>query len=237
MTTWKPVGLSAMHSRLVDLGAAMVETAGWQTPATFTSAQDEAERVRRAVGFCDVSATGKLLVQGDDVGSLLESTLPGLQPLDLGHVALLPSERVGSGRDIRLARLTADEVLVLTSPGGVESLNQTLDDSTGPCVHQVDLTSALAGVAIAGPEAPRLLSALTELDAAPVSFQDLSCAQGKLAEVHGVLVRCDLPGLLGYELYFGREYGEHMWDAIMEAGRDLEVLPFGTEALQLLAGR
>ena len=62
----------------------------------------------------------------------------------------------------------------------------------------------------------------------------MTCAQAKLAEIHGTVLRRDLGGLTSYDLYVGREYGVYMWDALMEAGEEHGLVPFGTEAMESL---
>ena len=66
---------------------------------------------------------------------------------------------------------------------------------------------------------------------APDAFPDASCAQSRFAEIHGTLVRLDAAGLPGYTLLFGREYGDYMWESIMETGERYGLAPFGLEAL------
>ena len=131
-----------------------------------------------------------------------------------------------------MARLAADEALLLTGgrPGDLAGL---LGDGEA-CSHTVDMTSVLAGLAIAGPEARSVLTALTEIDTSNVAFPDLSCAQGMVAEVRATLLRADRGGVPGYELYFGRDYGEYMWDAVLEAGEHAGIATVGTEALATL---
>ena len=62
----------------------------------------------------------------------------------------------------------------------------------------------------------------------------MTCVQAPVAEVHGTLLRRDAGGLLSFELYYGREYGEYVWDALMGAGEEYGVSPFGVEALKSL---
>lgn len=234
MTDRKPVGLSSIHGRHLELGAALAESAGWQVPVRYSSAQDEAESARRAVGLCDVSSDGKLLVQGEDLGRVLGPAIPGFGDLAVGHVLRMPSEGNKPDGEVSAARLAADEALVVTAPGGVQPFFESLETSAELCAHTADVSSALAAVIIAGPSAQRLLAQVTELDTTPMAFPDMSCAQGKVAEVHGLLLRCDMPGLTTFRLYCGREFGEHMWDSLAEAGHELGASPFGAEALALL---
>jgi sarcosine oxidase subunit alpha len=56
-------------------------------------------------------------------------------------------------------------------------------------------------------------------------------------EVAGVrcrALRVGFTGQLGYELHHARSDGGRLWDALLEAGEDLELRPHGLEALRLL---
>ena len=74
-----------------------------------------------------------------------------------------------------------------------------------------------------GPSRSELLSKLSELDASPAAFPNLHCAQTRCAEIHGTLIRVDLGSLPSYDLYFSREFGEYMWEAIFHAGEECGV--------------
>ena len=235
MTTRKPVALSGMHHMHVAQGANMVESDGWQRPSRYTSVEEESDRLREFVGICDISPVGKINIQGEDIDSLLGTAFPDVKELDIGHMIKQRSQGADGRQDVVLARLAADELMVLTPPNKVTVLAESLGQASEQRVHPVDVTSGLAAVKIAGPLSPRLLSAVTELNTFASAFPDMTCAQGKVAEVHGLLLRRDFGALTSFELYFGREYGEYMWDVLMEAGAEYSITPFGTETLARFA--
>ena len=234
MTTQTPVGLSAMHQQHVDLGAVMEEVDGWQRPTRYLSVEEELEQIRKGVGLCDVSPTGKLLIQGEAIDDILGTAFPKLGALDIGDARAQSLKTGSTDSEVLLARLAADEALALTPPNMAPQVAESLE---GPeqCIHALEITSALAGVKVAGPLAHQLLAAVTEIDVSLDGFSNMTCAQAPVAEVHGTLLRNDMDGLLSFELYFGREYGEYMWDALMEAGEEYGVVPFGIEALKSLS--
>ena len=47
-------------------------------------------------------------------------------------------------------------------------------------------------------------------------------------------VRIGFVGEVGWELHFPSEYGEHVWDSLMDAGEEFGILPFGLEAQRIL---
>ena len=38
--------------------------------------------------------------------------------------------------------------------------------------------------------------------------------------------------ILGYQLYFERSYGEYIWDAIFNSGKDYNLTPIGGKTLK-----
>ena len=240
MINWKPSKLTPMHHQHLGLGAVMVEHAGWQRPARYTSLEEELKVVRLAAGIGDVSPLGKILVQGHDSDRLLGTVLTGMSSLDInksGTVSLMVS---GSETPrIVVSRLSEDELYITCDPSTTtylsEAINAQLASSSRGCVHMVDMTSNHAAVNVIGPMANELLAKLTDLDIFPESFTNLTCAQGQLAEVYSMIMRCDQSGLPSYNLYFAREYGHYLWDVLLEAGSEFGIVAVGVEALQKLA--
>lgn len=215
-----------MHYRHLDLGAEIVEHEGWMLPARYTDAEEEAARVRQSVGITDISHVGKIRLQGDSVGQALREALPDYQATSVGSVS--------TSGDTVVARLADDDCLVLT---GQANANHVLDSlRLDDCTHPVNVTSVLAAVRIVGPNVPAILAGVTELDLAPPYFPNLSCAQGMVAEIHGTVIRRDIGGLLTYDVYFGRDYGDHMWESLIDAGERHGLTPIGLEALSDLCG-
>jgi sarcosine oxidase subunit alpha len=59
-------------------------------------------------------------------------------------------------------------------------------------------------------------------------------ALGRVAGVPCLLLRIGFVGEAGWELHFSAEYGEQVWSAVMEAGREFGIAPFGLEAQRIL---
>ena len=54
------------------------------------------------------------------------------------------------------------------------------------------------------------------------------------SRIHGVLLRLDISDLPSYELYFSRDFGQYMWDLLLEAGEEYNLMPCGIEAMDRL---
>ena len=238
MTTWNPIKLSAVHHRHVALGATMVDQGGWRRPSSYTTSQQEHDGLCSGVGLCDVSPAGKLYLQGADIDALFKAALPQAPILTEGQVARHTLSTGDEVARILLCRFAEDQLLVVTPPGKEQDVAEALNLPQESCVHLVDITSALTAIRVVGPRSRETLERLIDMDLSAEAFQNLRCAQASMALVHAMMVRIDFGDELGFELYVGRDLGEYIWDALMEAGRDLDITPFGLETLRrLLEGR
>lgn len=190
-------------------GAQFVDYNGWQMPVRFTSVREEASHVVDAAGVADLSCIGKFDLKGRGVPSL--NPPAGSQSWLLGRNHNL------------LTCLPADRERVLAS---IES---------APDIYTTDVTSAYAGFLVAGPRSRDILRKLTSLNVSALS--NLACGQASLAHAHAIVLREDLGALPAFHLLVSRYYGESVWEAILHAGQEFGLEPFGLEAWQELGGR
>ena len=227
-----PVRRSAMHHKHLELGASMVERYGWQQPAHYGSGEADTKNLLEAVGICDLSPQAKFVIKGDQPDQLVSKVFPTAQFPDIGKISLEDFE----GSPAALCQLAQDEILCVASTETAPELAEGLQGDSGQCAHALEITSGLAGVGIAGPQAARLLSMLSELNTSVSAFPNLRCAQSKFADIHGTLLRIDIGDMPAYQLYFGREFGEYVWEAIVEAAGVCGGGPVGLDAWHALAG-
>ena len=233
MRAWKPYRHSALHHSHVDLGATMMERDGWQLPATYGDEVRELAAIRQSVGLCDVSAGGKLLLQGDGLDATLRESFGAEGVPEIGRVRISqPPGHSGAG-PVAVLRMSADEAM-LTGAIRAAGVLAELPDSGEGCTHVTDVTSAYSAVRIAGPNGAKVLGSLTELDLGDKAFPDLSCAEVKLAEVYGLLARIDRAGIPSYDLLYGLEYGIYVWEALLHSARQYGGAPVGFQAMDRL---
>ena len=230
--------LTAMHAAHRELGGEFIYRDGWKLPGHYSAVEEEVARVKGSGGIFDISPVGKLSFQGADVLDGIARALSLPEPLTVGKSVKCasPTASEDSRESVTVAALTYDEVMVITSPGARESVAGALEEQLSGCAHMIDLTSAWAGIGVIGPRVGEALARIVELDLDPERFLDGACAQAKTAEVHALIVRGDVSGELGYQLYVTRDYGEYVWDALVHGGRGVWVGPVGVEAFERIAG-
>ncbi len=230
--------LTAMNAAHRELGAEFIYRDGWKLPGRYTAVDEEVASVKENGGFFDISPVGKLSFQGADVLAGVAQALSLPEALIVGKAMRCPSPTASedSRESVTVAALTYDEAMVFTSPGARESVAEALEEQLAGCAYMIDLTSAWAGIGLVGPRVGDALARIVDLDLDPERFLDGACAQAKAAEVHTLIVRGDVSGELGYQLYVTRDYGEYMWVAMVHGGKGVGVGPVGVEAFERISG-
>jgi glycine cleavage system aminomethyltransferase T len=100
----------------------------------------------------------------------------------------------------------------------------------------VEVTSVYANLLLAGPRSRDVLSKLTSLNTSEQRLPSGSCVQAGVGHVHCIVLREDLPRVPAYHLLVTRDYAESFWDALLHAGHEFPLRPFGFEALERLRG-
>src|SRR6185436_19155880 len=101
-------------------------------------------------------------------------------------------------------------------------------------VHLLDRTAQWGAINVAGPFARDLLEGLTDdtIDAAAIPYPGF--ADIRVADVPCRAIRTGFVGELAFELHHPRSRGPELWDALLREGRQLEISPFGLDALEVL---
>ena len=235
-----PMKRSPMDRIHRDLSATMVESGPWWRPHNYGSPADECAAVRERVGIIDVGTLGKLEVVGADAGQLLDRLYTHrFSDLPVGRIryGLMTSDNGVILDDGTVSRLAEDRYFVTTTSGNADVIEEWFNwwnAGASNCAHVVNVTAAYGAVNVAGPKARETLAKLTDIDLSTRNFRYMRSAQGEVAGVPCLLLRIGFVGEAGWEVHFPAEYGEYMWNAIMEAGHEFGISPFGLEAQRIL---
>ena len=223
-----------------DLGADMVESGPWQRPRSYGSPDEECRAVRQRVGIIDVSTLGKLDVRGKDAGALLDRVYTHrFSNLRVGRIryGVLCSDNGTILDDGTVARVSDDRYFVTTTSGNADMIEEWFkwwNAGTGQDESVTNVTSNYAAVNVAGPYARQTLSKLTDIDLSPKAFRYMRFVQGEVAGIPAMLLRIGFVGEPGWEVHVPAEYAEYLWEAVMEAGSEFGIAPFGLEAQRVL---
>jgi sarcosine oxidase subunit alpha len=100
--------------------------------------------------------------------------------------------------------------------------------------HLTDVSQGLAAVNLAGPNAREILARLTDQDVSADAFTYMDAKHADVAGIPCLLLRIGFVGEVGYEIHCAAAHGVRLWDALVEAGADRGLRPFGLEPQRIL---
>ncbi len=221
-----------LYEKHLALGARMIEFAGWLLPVQYpTGPIAEHHAVRNAAGIFDIDHMGQIMVHGPDA-------LPFLQHIMTWDISTLAPDDAhyslmcyGDGTvvdDVFVYRRDQAYMVVVNAANRRKDFRWMTQQATGYNVQIADVSDETYMLAVQGPKAEAILQKITDIDLSRVPR--FTSASGQVAGVFTLLGRTGYTGEDGFELFFSADQAEHMWDAILEAGRDDGLIPCGLAA-------
>ncbi len=251
---FRPTRLTPSHSWAKRRGAVFVETGAWLRAQWYPIAGEthwrqsvdrEVRATRGSVGVCDVTTLGKIDIQGRDANAFLNKVYcNGFATLAVGRVryGLMLREDGIAYDDGTTARLGENHYVMTTTTANAVLVFRQMEFAR-QClwpeldVHMISVTDGWAQFSVAGPNSRKLLRKLVDEghDISNTAFPFMAC--GELTVCGGVparLFRISFSGELAYEIAVPARYGRCMMGALMDAGREFDAVPYGTEALGVM---
>jgi len=219
-----------LYEQHLDLGARVVDFAGWEMPVSYEGIREEHSAVRRHAGMFDVSHMGQVEVEGRGALALLQRTLSNdVAAIDLGgaQYSCLCNEEGGVIDDLFAYRLGGDRYLIVTNAANHAADLQWLGRQSREFDVLVrDVADRYAMLAVQGPHARSVLEATLGVGLPPrfrVSHVQigrrpaLACGTGYTGED-------------GVELLLDPEVAVPVWRELLDAG----IVPCGLGARDTL---
>jgi len=245
---FEPVRHTAMHHRHVEAGAEMMTAGLWMRPA-FYGPKKQAEQLialevancRQNVGMIDVSTLGGLDIRGPDAAEFINRIYTWAylkQQVGRARYLLMCDEQGVIIDDGVACRFHERHYYVTATTSGVEAVYRQMLWWNAQWRLDVDIanvTSAYAGVNIAGPNSREVLRKLeTDIDLSAEGFPYMGVRQGHIAGIPVRMLRVGFVGELGYEIHCPSSMAEALWDTLVEAGEPFALKPFGVEAQRVM---
>jgi len=186
----------------------------------------------------DQSSFAKFLLLGRDAGRALDWICANDVARPVGSLAYtqLLNERGGIECDLTVARLAADRYYIITGTGfathDFDWITRALPQG---CDAQLsDVTSALAVLALMGPQSRRMLERLTRSDLGNDAFPFGQARVLQLAGAPVTALRVTYVGELGWELHVPVEFAATLYAALMQAGAEFGIANAGYRAIESL---
>ena len=249
---FQPVRKTPLHEWATELGAVFVETGLWMRSSWFprdgedwlAAASREVIATRNGVGLCDVSTLGKIDVQGKDAGTFLDKLYCNtFSTLNIGKAryGLMLREDGIVYDDGTTSRLAGDHYVMTTTTANAARVMSQMEFAHQALFPDLDVTyvsisEQWAQMAIAGPKSRATLQKI--VDGLAMSDETVPyMAALEIFILNGVparLFRLSFSGEHAYELAVPADYGNMVARALMLAGAEFGIVPYGVEALSIM---
>ncbi|GAA2869383.1 4-methylaminobutanoate oxidase (formaldehyde-forming) [Aminobacter niigataensis] len=253
----RPYIVSPLYERLKKYGAVFGSKLGWERPNWFAPKGMEAKdvyamgrqnwfepvgaehaHVREAVGVFDQSSFAKYEMTGKDAQQALDFICANDVSKPAGRLTYtqLLNTRGGIEADLTVARLAEDKFYIVTGTGFRTHDLAWISDHIpeGLDARLVDVTEQFGTLSLMGPNARKVLEAVTDADVSNAAFPFGHIKEIAIAGATIRALRVTYVGELGWELHVPIEATGEVFDALMAAGAAHGIRPVGYRALESL---
>ncbi len=256
-STCRPCRRSPLYPSLKAQGACFGEKLGWERPnwfATdgqspvdeysfgrqnwFASVGEEHRAVRERVALFDQSSFAKFRVSGNDSTRALSGICANTIYRPVGSVIYtqLLNTRGGIESDLTVTRIAEKEYYLVTGTGFATHDFNWIKQHLSPAddVRIDDVTSSWAVLSLMGPWARDVLQSLTGNDLSNHNFPFGQMREISILGAPVRAIRVSYVGELGWELHMPVEFAVTVYEALMTAGKDFNIVNAGYRAIESL---
>ena len=209
-----------LYTKHVELGAKMVDFAGYQMPIQYTGIIQEHNAVRHSAGLFDVSHMGEFIITGDEAEVFLDyvtiNDVVSIQPWQAQYSAMC-YEDGGIIDDLLIYRYPDHFMLVVNASNKEKDLDWFMAHKLDN-VDILDISDQTGLIALQGPKSRSILQNIFDINLNEIDFYWFDVA--KINGNSATIARTGYTGELGFEIYADHDNIVKIWDAIMNAGGD-----------------
>lgn len=219
----------------IQLGARMVDFAGWYMPVQYIGLREEHNNVRNHVGLFDVSHMGEIRFKGPKALETLEwLTTNDVSKLNQGEAqySLLPNHEGGLVDDIIVycVEKNVDYLVCVNASNKDKDFEWMKKNNKGAEIS--DESSVWAQIAVQGPQA---LPLCDEVFSEPISqMKSFTFKQMNFQGHKGYVATTGYTGEKGCEIFIEKQGASALWKALLEQGKKYSVMPIGLGARDTL---
>jgi aminomethyltransferase len=219
-----------------DLGARLVEFAGFEMPLEYSGIMNEHHSVRNSIGVFDVSHMGEIFVRGDEAINLLQRiTSNDVSRLEAGKAqySCFPNGKGGIVDDLIVYKFEEDEYMLVVNASNTLKDWEWVNTNNDCNVLLENASDKISQLAVQGPNTIKALQKITRVNLSEV--KNFSFRKGEIGGIKDIIISATgYTGSGGFELYFYNKYAIPLWNAIFEAGKEFDIKPIGLAARDTL---
>ena len=205
---------------------------GYYTVSSYEAHHEhEYNAIRNAAALIDISPLFKYAIHGRDAARLVDRVITrNVSRMEVGRVFYTPwcDEEGFVIDDGTVARLEETRFRMTAAE---PSLRWLVQNARGFDVQVEDVSERLAALALQGPRSAHVLRTCSSADIDRLRYFGIT--SGTIDGIPVEISRTGYTGDLGYEVWVDASSALRVWDAVMAAGRAVDIKPAGMLALDV----
>ena len=228
-----------LYARHLELGAKMVDFAGFSMPVQYTSIKAEHAAVRADAGLFDVSHMGQIRFRGPECVDFLESLLTcPVATLATGQVryGLICNEGGGCVDDVTVYRESEEDFFLCVNAATRHTDLQFIESCAPSDSRHQDESDSTGLLAIQGPKAAPILDEFlaSENPKPPSQLGRFRFDHWHWNEFTLLISRTGYTGSDGFEIYLPAKAASPLFGKLLESGSASGLIPAGLGARDTL---
>ncbi|MCF7923976.1 MAG: glycine cleavage system aminomethyltransferase GcvT [Candidatus Izimaplasma sp.] len=211
---------TSLYNKHLELGAKMVDFAGYNMPILYTSIKEEHQAVRNNVGMFDVSHMGEIIITGAQAQSYLEYIFTNkVYDLNPGEIAygMMLNEDGTVVDDLLVYKFNKSEFLLVVNASNIaKDYKHLVESSDGFDILVKNISEDYSEIAIQGPEAEKTVNKLLNINLKELKFFNYD--QYEYGSHRLLISRTGYTGEDGFEIYGSSEAINQLWDIFIDGG-------------------
>jgi len=228
---------TSLYQQHIAHNARMVDFAGWEMPIQYEGILAEHNATRARAGLFDVSHMGEISVSGPGavafINRLVTNDISKAVP---GRAVYSPlcAEDGGTVDDLLIYVMGEDRYLLVVNAANTDKDFAWISEHAPAGVTVENVSSLYAQIAIQGSNALSILGKLTKADLASIKYYRFIEGVADIPGGPGIISRTGYTGEDGFEVYLPWDNAPVLWEALLEAGAPMGIVPVGLGARDTL---
>jgi len=226
---------TVLYERHCQLGAKIIDFAGWEMPLHYTGIIQEHLAVRKAAGLFDVSHMGRIVVSGRDAAKFLDdlctNQIENKKPFSATYTVLCHVNG-GAIDDVIVYRQEKDLFfLIVNAANRQKDLNHLRENAKG---FDLQISERFEEEGILSLQGPLAIEILAQLFPSVHEIKDMHFGLETYSNQPIILSHTGYTGSGGFEMFAPLSVIGELWDKLLALGASKGLVPVGLGARDTL---